>query len=298
MRPIRRILVATDLSPRSDALVRAGAALAATVGAELHLLYSFELTSAPGESAPATFPERVAQAEQALRDQVERAVPSQVEVASGEVVIYAAHKAILDRAEAVSADLIVLGAHRKRATGDVLLGTTADRVVRTSPVPVLVMRGELRFPLGRVVAPIDLAHPARESLDYAAWWASSLGRSADGGEQTELRILHVVAPGKGGADDDARARVAEELREAAESALERSPAGAAVRVDRDILWEKNPAEEIIRYADETEADLIVMGTHGAGMIGRVLLGSVASVVVRRAPCPVLLVPPALWRDRS
>jgi nucleotide-binding universal stress UspA family protein len=47
--------------------------------------------------------------------------------------------------------------------------------------------------------------------------------------------------------------------------------------------------EIVRVADEEEVDLIVIGTHGRGGVGRVLLGSVAEAVLRKAPCPVLTV---------
>ena len=47
--------------------------------------------------------------------------------------------------------------------------------------------------------------------------------------------------------------------------------------------------EILRYANENNVDLIVMGTHGRGPLGHVVLGSVAERVVRKAPCPVLTV---------
>jgi nucleotide-binding universal stress UspA family protein len=50
-----------------------------------------------------------------------------------------------------------------------------------------------------------------------------------------------------------------------------------------------PAAEIGRYAEEEAVDLIVMGTHGRGMMAHLLLGSVAERVVRTAPCPVLTV---------
>ena len=51
-----------------------------------------------------------------------------------------------------------------------------------------------------------------------------------------------------------------------------------------------PAAEIVRFAREHEADLIVMGTHGYGSVKRLLLGSVADQVIRQAACPVLVVP--------
>jgi universal stress protein A len=51
--------------------------------------------------------------------------------------------------------------------------------------------------------------------------------------------------------------------------------------------EGDPAEMILRVAEEVHADLIVMGTHGRTGLSRLLMGSVAEQVVRRAPCPVL-----------
>jgi universal stress protein A len=51
----------------------------------------------------------------------------------------------------------------------------------------------------------------------------------------------------------------------------------------------NPAVEIVRYAETQKVDLIVMGTHGRGLVGHVVMGSVAEKVVRTAPCPVLTV---------
>jgi nucleotide-binding universal stress UspA family protein len=56
-----------------------------------------------------------------------------------------------------------------------------------------------------------------------------------------------------------------------------------------VLLEGDPAEEIIRYAGATRADLIVMGTHGRTGLERLLMGSVAEKVLRSAPCSVLVV---------
>jgi nucleotide-binding universal stress UspA family protein len=58
---------------------------------------------------------------------------------------------------------------------------------------------------------------------------------------------------------------------------------------RHRLAEGDPAEEILRAAEEEGADLIVMGTHGRGGLSRLLMGSVAEAVMRKALCPVLTV---------
>jgi len=66
------------------------------------------------------------------------------------------------------------------------------------------------------------------------------------------------------------------------------PPGPGVRVDRAIK-EGDPVLEILGTARETGCDLIVMGTHGRTGVGRLLMGSVAEAVLRKAPCPVLTV---------
>jgi nucleotide-binding universal stress UspA family protein len=56
-----------------------------------------------------------------------------------------------------------------------------------------------------------------------------------------------------------------------------------------VIVSNGPAVSIVNYAQETRADLIVMGTHGRGAMAHLLMGSVAERVVRLAPCPVLVV---------
>ena len=59
-----------------------------------------------------------------------------------------------------------------------------------------------------------------------------------------------------------------------------------------LVWTGDPGESIVSAAEAEGADLVVVGTHGRGTIGRLLLGSVSDHVVRNAPCPVLVVRPA------
>jgi len=56
-----------------------------------------------------------------------------------------------------------------------------------------------------------------------------------------------------------------------------------------LIWEGDPAESIVDAARSEGADVIVVGSHGRGALGRALIGSVSDQVVRRAPCPVLVV---------
>lgn len=298
----RSILAATDLSEASDAVLRAAGRLAAASGATLHVVHAFDLPATPYADATGlgttmaleSFPERVRDARVALQAQCIRALPDGVEPATREVVIYVAHRAIAERALAVDADLVVLGPHRRRGFGDALLGTTADLVIRTSPVPCLVARGELKLPLRRVVAPVDLSEPARNALDQAVAWSAALGAgSADAlRPATELRVVHVVPRFLVAPDlPFDRALVGPELHGDVQGALDRAGGAAGVDVSEELLFGDSLAETITGFAEREAAGLVVMGTHGYGAIRRALIGSVASGVARSAPCPVLLVPP-------
>jgi nucleotide-binding universal stress UspA family protein len=63
-----------------------------------------------------------------------------------------------------------------------------------------------------------------------------------------------------------------------------------------LLWGSSEAGEIVRYAHEEGAGLLVLATHGRGAVSRALVGSVTSAVARDARGCVLLVPPSLWRS--
>ncbi len=74
--------------------------------------------------------------------------------------------------------------------------------------------------------------------------------------------------------------------------------GAQVALREEIRWGDRPTDEILRYAQDQQPDLLILGTHGYGGFMRAITGSVASVGARRAPIPVLLVPPTRGRSRS
>jgi nucleotide-binding universal stress UspA family protein len=299
MRKIASILVATDLTEVSDEVLRAAAALAALTGAKLHVLHAFDFQALPYSDAyiaRATFQGRIDDARRALDEQIDRTVPRAVDVASRDVVIFVAHRAILEHAEAVGADLIVLGPHRRRARGDAILGSTADRVIRTADVPCLVVRGPLSLPLRRVMVPLDLSSPALGALDVALEWSEALRPSEDdeplGPRVAVLHVIPRVFDVKDFSFDSAV--IGPELDREVEAALSRVGGTGLLDVREEVCWGDLPADEILRAAEREEPDLLVLATHGHGALKRALIGSVASAVARRANCPVLLVPPALW----
>jgi len=302
--PGRCILVATDLSGASDHVLRSAAALAAATGARLHVIHAFDFASPEymgRRMERVTFQHRIAAAEVALDAQIARTVPPEVPVADRRVEIYAAHRAIAEHAEAVGAELVVVGAHTHHGSHLGMLGSTADRLIRTLAVPCLVVRTELGLPLHRVVVPLDLSEPARAALEVGVRWAGALGaRGGDPGlPETEVAVVHVVPQLFAVAEPPFdRATVPPGLNRQVDAAVKAAGSPPHVLVREDVLWNDRPATEIVSFAWRERADLLVLATHGDHPVKRALIGSTAAAVVRRTPCPVLLVPPALWRRRE
>ncbi len=142
--------------------------------------------------------------------------------------------------------------------------------------------------LRRILVPTDFSKYSEVALTYATALAEKFG--------AELYLLHVVqdlalfipdavavAPPIAAPVEQFTVAAREALgRVIRENQLER------FKVHTDVR-EGTPFYEIIRYAHETNIDLIVMGTHGHTSLAHVLLGSVTERVVRKAPCPVLTV---------
>ncbi|MDX1420254.1 MAG: universal stress protein [Rubricoccaceae bacterium] len=139
--------------------------------------------------------------------------------------------------------------------------------------------------LRRLLFTTDYTAGAERAFSHAAYLAALHG--------AELHVLHAVAaPRPGPLDrlDEVRItaeEVAEQLRLPTEAPAPGEPV-ALVEVEREGA---DSADVVLDYVREADVDLVVMGTHGRRGLDRLLSGSVAEAVVRRAPCPVLVVPP-------
>lgn len=138
-----------------------------------------------------------------------------------------------------------------------------------------------------ILAPTDFSERATAALLHARILAARFGAS--------IHLLHVLEdPVRGiGLEegytlpDDYLTRAREHTHQRLEKILteEEGQSHSAVLA----IKEGSPFVEIVRYAREQNVDLIVMGTHGRRLLAHMLLGSVAEQVLRKAPCPVLVV---------
>jgi nucleotide-binding universal stress UspA family protein len=162
----------------------------------------------------------------------------------------------------------------------------AHREAPVTPIPYASHAAAPEAEINRVLLATDLSLTSELATD----WAFDLARR----HSAELLVVSVIDP------HDLRQQAArlgvrwdqvrDRRNEAAQELVER---GRAMGVEVSFLvWTGDPGESIVSAAEAESADLVLVGSHGRGKIGRLLLGSVSEHVVRNAPCPVLVVRPA------
>ena len=138
--------------------------------------------------------------------------------------------------------------------------------------------------LKKILVPTDFSDQSDKAVRYGVELANKFG--------AELFLLHAyeatpIMYGEGGAVSPPS--TADIAASALKCLNEVEPTGGDnLQVHRKVV-EGHAVVEIVRYAKEHDVDLIVMGTHGRGAIAHMLIGSVAENVVRKGPCPVLVV---------
>lgn len=206
-------------------------------------------------------------------------------------------KEICTAAQQVGADLIVIATHGYTGYRRAFLGSTAERVVQHSHIPVLVVRRPLahrngaheqrtrtEFRLRKILVPTDFSKCARVAFDYAVELARDF--------KAELRLVHVINPNAYPFGDEFAAlhaaRLMREGSQASQKQMRKMASSSklpySVRVEHGL-----PAREICEAANE-DVDLIVTSTHGRTSLSHVLIGSTAEHIVRYARCPVLVIP--------
>jgi len=278
------ILVATDFSARSDLALQRAHLLARQLSSSLLLLHAVDddqpeaLIGVERQAAASILHELA----QTSRD---ASIDCEARVAFG-----ASFQAILKTADESGAALIVLGAHRRQALLDSVLGTTVERTVRHSRLPVLIAKTAPAGPYRNVLITTDLS----ENSIIAAQEARTLGLL----DEAKTVIMHAFATpvtspvlqssmtvqelaDRLGQEEQ---RVLDELR----GTLRKVGIEAELRAV--LLSEKSVRMAIEECANEIQADLVVVGTHGRTGIDRWFLGSVAEAVLANLEIDVLAVP--------
>ncbi len=290
MQAITPIVVATDFSASAGRAVRRGALLAKQLGAEMHLLHVVSpLDLYPGPDPVADFRLNHEQAlHAAVKNRIDTLAASLRKDFTIPIVsatrIGRAHKEIADYAAAAAASLVVTGARGENTLLDLLMGSTASRLLRLATCPVLIVKNREVEPYQSAIAAVDFSPGSINALELARTVAAG----------ARIEVLHVYDT-----DHDDRMRQADmdeafildrqaRILKDAETRLDIELAGLKdANITRHVMA-AYPAAAICERATELDADLIVLGRHGKSGMQELLLGSVSKDVASAADCDVLL----------
>ena len=259
---IATILVPTDFSEHAQKAIETAEILAKPLGASIHLLHVLHLPVQAVTPEMAVVPvgfwqDLRSHAERKL-DESRKAIESHGVRCATEVIEDIPGFAIAAAAKRTNADLIVMGSRGLTGIKHAILGSVAERTVRSAPCPVLTVKqdggGALRL---------------RTILVHAYYVPIEL----------EQFLIQQGDP------------VLERLSESVTKDLEKILTGLQdAGISSEYLASRGAPERlIVDLAKQKHADLIVMGTHGRRGLTHLLLGSVAERVVRTAECPVMTV---------
>lgn len=296
----RSLLVPVDLSPICARVVGRAALLPLTPGARITLLHVVP----PG--LPARASSRAAsdaqRAVEALASEFAARLPPRAHLRPA-VARGLPGAEIARRAEADGAELIVLGRGGARALRDAFLGSTAERVVRQSLLPVLAVRLPSHSGYQRPAVAIAADGAAPAVIEFLLRVVPP--------PRPRVEIIHAYdLPYRGmiypSLNEEETAAMLERYRQEALDTLDQIVASATAQAGlapgeaprwRAHALYGSPRSTIARATERIDADLLALGTHGYPGAAHAMLGTVAGDVLREVQCDVLVVPPRQRRSR-
>jgi universal stress protein E len=294
--PYKRILVAVDFSAHSEAALQQAIWLARTQGASVVLAHALPDLREVAHRASALakldilegegelFQREIRQASDGkMRRMIEEHRASDLDIKYetllGDPFVELIHAVQLERY-----DLVLAGSRGMAAWKQILVGSTATRLVRKCPASVWIVKAEHVGPPKVVLAPTDFSD--------VSWKAVEHGLSIAQQAKAAFHLLHVIDERDTPAEIAANS-IRKEINEAVEDRL--NLALKSMHIDRTQielhLALGTPWKEISRLSQHLNVDLIAMGTVGRSGIQGLLLGNTAEKVLRTCDCSILTVKP-------
>lgn len=276
---MKKILVPTDFSVEADVALRVARDLAKATQAEIHFLHvvepsgggGYNMTGTPAEDSgmDAVFMVKLMERN---KQQINRRANSSDFMGittHTEIKIGSIYPTIKDFVDHHGIDLIVMGSKGTSGLNEVLVGSNAERLVRLATCPVLVVKEKSpEFQLKNIV----LATNGEESSSKLAGTVRALQQAFD----SHVHLVNVNTP-----NNFYRSRTMTEMLQG--YAAKHGFTNYSINIYNDSSEE----DGIIDFADNVNADLICMGTHGRRGMARFLAGSLAEEVVNHSARPVL-----------
>ena len=293
MQQLHRILVGHDFRAGGEVAVSSAAALAARYGAALRLVHVVEPSHLYQRlSHPLTAPyspEELAQQAGAALETI--AAGSGLENLAVEYEVHTGKPFVelIVARRAWNADLIVVGGSGQGQEPG--LGRTSERVVRKAMVPVLIAKAPFSAQARTLLVPTDFSTGARKAAEEALTLASSFGARVIFLHAIDVSHIYAATTGADMPPHPPPPGV-----EAQDLELEWEAFLSDLPLLPQLAWERRTvtglaASAIVQQAEERQADLLVIGTHGRTGLAHMLLGGVTEEVIRTAGCPVLTIRP-------
>ncbi len=287
---MRNILMASDLSSRSDRAFDRAVLLAKQFKTGLHVLHVLD-----EDLPPHLQDELLDNAEKTLKAQATRARTNVSKAKTGKtgksgVVVAAGSPAqtILDQAKKLKVDLIVTGAHKKDSLRDLFIKSTPEKLLRFSEKPVLIAKLPVKGEYKNIVVGMDFSNHALKALHTALTQYP----------KAQVHVVHAYALPFGGLvkDRDLKDFTLDQRKEAMEKILAdlgrklgKAKAKAFARLHVVMAEEHHPSTAIYAETRKSKADLIVIGTHGKSELLTGIVGSVARDMIHHSKVDVLVV---------
>lgn len=259
-RPVKNIVAASDLSERSKPAVQRAVQLAAASGAKLTVVHVVD------DSMPADLSDQLmAGAKALLTDQITadvagRDVTAEVHVAAGDPM-----EAVKQVVEQTTADLLVVGVHRRRKFFDHVRETTMEHLVRSSRAPVLLAMAPADEPYKHVLSGVDLSLVC----------ATALHKVERVAPEAELTLFHA---------HEISFRKEAEQDYATWQAMHALPKN----LPTPTFIEATALDALQEMMDGQTYDLLAIGAHTRSNAGRYILGGFSASLIRKPPCDLLL----------
>ena len=276
---MKKLLMATDLSARSDRALQRALALAHQLGDPLEVIHIVS------DTVPASTAEQYDASARTTIEQLLASLPTSADVKPEIAIVRGRdHDEILRHTQETGAELIVLGITR-HTTFELFRGTTAERIIRIGNLPVLLVKDPVAHNYERVLVATDNSPAARRALECAAAIAPD----------AEFHLLHTIhVPFKGLLDSDTQAQIRQEQEQNFKADLEKDIRAHAQTLGNGGLQvtfhvEDGDVLSVIReQARRLKPDLLAIGSHGRSGLRQALTGTVAGNLLSDPPVDVLV----------
>jgi nucleotide-binding universal stress UspA family protein len=219
-------------------------------------------------------------AREKLREKESMIRSANIEVADAIIEKGIPFERIIQIAQTMDYNVIVVGAGNKAGNDVFRLGTTVEKLMRKNQIPLWVVKNESNRHVRRILCPVDFSDASTRALANAITLAKSF--------ESELRILNVftpvniVSPRFNIDNEKENKRLRKAQQREFRSFLKEFHMGS-VKHEIEIL-DGEPHKVILNYLQQDQYDLLMMGTSGKTGLSRILMGSVTEKVTREVPC--------------